>query len=62
MFRNYWMQLLPATLAIKILGHSKLDSLKLREITLLTFLQRALPLKKPKADKPLSGPKGYFPE
>ena len=56
------MQLLPATLAIKILGHSKLDSLKLREITLLTFLQRALPLKKPKADKPLSGPKGYFPE
>lgn len=62
MFKNYWMQLLSVTLVIKVSVCSKLDCLKLRKITLLTFPQRMMPLKKLRADKPLSGPKGYFPK
>ena len=61
MFKNYWMQLLSVTLVIKVSLCSKLDCLNLRKITLLTFPQRMMPLKKLRADKPLSGPKGYFP-
>ena len=54
--------LLPASLPIiKILGHSKFDTLETREITLLAFLQKLLPSKEPTAAKPLSWSNGIVP-
>ena len=43
-------------------GHSKHDSLEAKVITLLTFLQGMLPLKKTTAVKSLSWSKGIFPQ
>ena len=55
--------LLPAALAIiKILGHSKLDSLEAKEVMLLTFLQGMQLIKEQTTATPLSWSKGIFPQ
>ena len=46
----------------KIPGNSKLESLKAKENTLLTFLQGIVPLEGPAAAKPLSWSKGICPQ
>ena len=46
----------------KIPENTKLDSLKSKENTLLTFLKGMVPLEGPAAAKPLSWSKGIFPQ
>ena len=64
MFRNYWIQYhyLSCQLLLRLWGILKLTLQKLREITLISFLQGMLPLKERAAAKSVSWSKGLFPQ